>query len=270
MSQEAMTDASGKKLEKKEANLPSELTAMFEADAGMGMENVGSEDVKIPFLRILQDLSPQGKEGRGEYIQGAKPGMIINSVSKKLYDGRKGINVLRCYYKREFVEWQDRGKGDSAPVATYPANSDIITKTTRDQLGKDRLPSGNYLSNTANHYVLMLDGNMVTESALIAMSFSQLVKSREWNTMITSNKHMKKDGSIIKPPAFSHVYNLKTVLQSNSKGEFYNWNITKVGPLTDPNAYKTAKEFSEGVSKGAVSAKYDEDKVNESSSDSPY
>ena len=59
MSQEAMTDASGKKLEKKEANLPSELTAMFEADAGMGMENVGSEDVKIPFLRILQDLSPQ-------------------------------------------------------------------------------------------------------------------------------------------------------------------------------------------------------------------
>ena len=82
MSQEAMTDASGKKLEKKEANLPSELTAMFEADAGMGMENVGSEDVKIPFLRILQDLSPQVKEGKGEYIQGAKPGMIINSVSK--------------------------------------------------------------------------------------------------------------------------------------------------------------------------------------------
>ena len=152
MSQEAMTDASGKKLEKKEANLPSELTAMFEADAGMGMENVGSEDVKIPFLRILQDLSPQVKEGKGEYIQGAKPGMIINSVSKKLYDGRKGINVLRCYYKREFVEWQDRGKGDSAPVATYPANSDIITKTTRDQLGKDRLPSGNYLSNTCLLY----------------------------------------------------------------------------------------------------------------------
>ena len=153
---------------------------------------------------------------------------------------------------------------------THIAQNNIITKTTRDQLGKDRLPNGNYLSNTANHYVLMLDGNMVTESALIAMSFSQLVKSREWNTMITSNKHMKKDGSIIKPPAFSHVYNLKTVLQSNSKGEFYNWNITKVGPLTDPNAYKTAKEFSEGVSKGAVSAKYDEDKVNESSSDSPY
>ena len=88
--------------------------------------------------------------------------------------------------------------------------------------------------------------------------------------MITSNKHMKKDGTIIKPPAFSHVYNLKTVLQSNSKGEFYNWSITKVGPLTDPNAYKTAKEFSEGVSKGAVSAKYEEDKVSDSTSDSPY
>ena len=126
MSQKAMTDASGKKLEKKEANLPSELTAMFEADAGMGMENVGSEDVKIPFLRILQDLSPQVKEGK-EYIQGAKPGMIINSVSKKLYDGRK-VSMFYDAITKEFVEWQDRGKGDSAPVATYPANSDIITK----------------------------------------------------------------------------------------------------------------------------------------------
>ena len=269
MSREAMTDNSEKKLVKKEANLPSELTAMFEADAGMGLENMGADDVKIPFIRILQDLSPQVKEGKGEYVQGAKPGMIINSVSKKLYDGSKGINVLRCYYKREYVEWKDRGKGESAPVATYSANDDIIHTANRDQLGKDRLPNGNYLANTANHYVLMIDDNKVTESALIAMSFSQLVKSREWNTMITSNKHMKKDGTIIKPPAFSHVYNLRTVLQSNSKGEFYNWSITKVGPLTDSNTYQTAKKFSEGVSKGAVSAKYEEEKVNESS-DSPY
>ena len=84
----------------------------------------------------------------------------------------------------------------------------------------------------------MLDGNMVTESALIAMSFSQQKVENEHDT---SNKHMKKDGSIIKPPAFSHVYNLKTVPQSNSKGEFYNWSITKVGPLTDQMLTKLQK-----------------------------
>ena len=262
MSQEAMTDTSGKKLEKKEANLPSELTAMFEADAGMGMENVGSEDVKIPFLRILQDLSPQVKEGKGEYIQGAKPGMIINSVSKKLYDGRTGINVLRCYYKREFVEWQDRGKGDSAPVATYPANSDIITKTTRDQLGKDRLPSGNYIEKTASHFVIVTGDSPST--ALISMKSTQLKISRKWNSMMSGIKMNGKNG-MFTPASFSHIYKLKTTQMSNDKGTWFGWEVSKVGPVTDQSLYGQAKSFSENISKGSVKAKHGDDKPKDSS-----
>jgi len=270
MSSESRTDTSDKNLVKKQqAQVPTSLSSLMEEDAGMGLENIGAEDVKIPFLRILQDLSPQVKEGRPGYVQGAKPGMIINSVSKKLYDGKTGINVLRCFYKREYVEWQDRGTGQGAPVNTYPVDHDIIHTTKKDAAGKDRLPNGNYLANTANHYVLMLSDNNIVESALIAMSSSQLVKSREWNTMITSNKHTKKDGTIIKPPTFSHIYTLKTISQSNSKGEFFNWDITKEGPLTDINTYETAKNFAKSIRAGSVSAKYEEDK-SEELEESPY
>ena len=48
--------------------------------------------------------------------------MIINTVTKKLYDGDKGILCVPCYYKFEYVEWESRGTDQKSPVNYYPAN----------------------------------------------------------------------------------------------------------------------------------------------------
>ena len=37
-----------------------------------------------------------------------------------------------CYYKREYVEWSDRGEGTSAPVAIHSVESGIIKEATSD------------------------------------------------------------------------------------------------------------------------------------------
>ena len=37
----------------------SELDKMLQADAGIGLENITTEDMQIPFIRIIQALSPQ-------------------------------------------------------------------------------------------------------------------------------------------------------------------------------------------------------------------
>ena len=58
--------------------------------------------------------------------------------------------------QRQYIEWQDRGTSTGAPVAIHDADSDIISQTTRGKDYKDRLPNGNYLDNTANHFVLLL------------------------------------------------------------------------------------------------------------------
>ena len=41
-----------------------ELTAAFEDNAGLGLEEVTHSDMQIPFLRIIQALSPQIKKRR--------------------------------------------------------------------------------------------------------------------------------------------------------------------------------------------------------------
>ena len=227
-------------------------TNIFEADAGKGLGELGQDDLALPFLKVLGQLSPEVNKRDGKYVEGAEPGMIYNSVTSELFDGTKGLNVIPCHYKLEYVEWKERGEGISAPVQIHPSSSDILSQTTRGADYKDRLPSGNYIEKTANHFVLTLGDTPST--ALISMKSTQLKISRKWNTMMAQIQLKGKNG-LYNPASFSHIYNLKTVQQSNDKGTWFGWEVSKVGPIQDAALYQKAKSFSESVNKGEVETK---------------
>ena len=241
-----------------------ELSAnMFEADAGQGL-NIQQEDLALPFMKVLGQLSPECNKMDNKYIKGAEPGMIINSVTNELHDGATGIDVIPVYYKRQYIEWQDRGKGGTgSPVKIYEAGDDL-PKTTRDSFNKDRLPNGNYLENTVSHFVYVLGKNPTT--ALISMKATQLKISRKWNSMMSGLKMQGKNG-IFTPPTYSPTYTLQAVQQSNDKGTWFGWDVSRKGPVSDQNVYETVKGFSNSVAKGAIEAKHGD---QESKSDSPY
>ena len=245
--------------EKKTAGLPSN---MFEEDAAKGLGKIGQEDLALPFLKILGQLSPEVNKRDGKYVEGAEPGMIFNSVSGELYDGVKGIDVIPAFYKLEYIEWKDRGDGPGAPVAIYDSSSDIMSKTKPDANYKDRLPSGNYIEKTASHFVIITGDSPST--ALISMKSTQLKISRKWNSMMSGIKLKGKNG-LFTPASFSHIYRLKTTQMSNDKGTWFGWEVSKVGPITDQQLYQQAKSFSENISKGHVKAKHGEDKPKDQS-----
>ena len=225
---------------------------LFEADADKGSQNMTQEDLALPFLKVLGQLSPEINKRDGKYVEGAEPGMILNTVTNEIFDGAKGIEVLPAFYERKYVEWQDRGDSKGAPVAIHNAESDIVSTTTRDKSYKDRLPNGNYLENTANHFVVVLGKS--PQSALISMKSTQLKISRKWNSMMMGIKLQGKNG-MFTPPTYSHIYKLKTTQMSNDKGTWFGWDVSKVGPIEDKSVYESAKSFAEKVSKGAVQAK---------------
>jgi len=237
---------------------------MFEADADKGSQNMTQDDLALPFLKVLGQLSPEVNKRDGKYVEGAEPGMILNTVTNEVYNGTKGIEVLPVFYERKYVEWQDRGEGKGAPVAIHNADSDIVSTTTRDKSFKDRLPNGNYLENTANHYVVVLGKSPTT--AMISMKATQLKISRKWNSIMMGIKLQGKNG-LFTPPTYSHIYSLKTVQMSNDKGTWFGWEVSKVGPVSDKGVYEIAKNFAERLSKGDVKIKHTSD---ESKTDSPY
>ena len=237
---------------------------VFEADANVQTGTVGQDDLALPFLKILGQLSPEVNKRDGKYVEGAEPGMIYNSVTGELFNGEQGVPVIPCYYKLEYVEWKDRGKdGSGAPVNIYPSSSDIMTKTTRGADFKDRLPNGNYIEKTASHFVIVAGDSPST--ALISMKSTQLKISRKWNSMMSGIK-MKGANGMFTPASFSHIYKLKTTQMSNDKGTWFGWEVSKVGPVTEKGLYDQAKGFSDSISKGSVKAKHGEEKPKDQAS----
>ena len=245
--------------QKKSAQLPANV---FEEDAAKGLGKLGQEDLALPFLKILGQLSPEVNKRDGKYVEGAEPGMIYNSVSGDLYDGVKGIDVIPCFYKLEYIEWKDRGEGVGAPVAIYDSSSDIMSKTKPDANYKDRLPNGNYIEKTASHFVMIT--NPTAATALISMKSTQLKISRKWNSMMAGIKMKGKNG-MFTPASFSHEYKLKTVQMSNDKGTWFGWEVQKIGPVANAELYQQAKAFAESISKGDVKAKHGETDKKDSS-----
>ena len=242
--------------------------ALFGDDA-KGFDNMTQDDLALPYVRILGQLSPQVTQGDAKYIENAKPGMIYNTVTNELYDGKVGIKVIPCYYKKDYPEWSERGDGPGAPVAVHLPNSPIITTGKREG-SKIRLPNGNYLEETASYFVMVEKKSGGFTPALITMKSTQLNVSKKWNSMMKTTQIPNGKGGFVIPPMHGVVYTLTSTLQKNDKGSWFGWVVTqdRILDQKDKSLYLDARTFGADVSKGNVQTKADvEEKVSDST---PY
>lgn len=244
---------------KKEAPLPTKID--LEAAEGQGSEFVTARDQKLPILKILYANSPVLDESDGKYIEGAKQGDIYSETSGTIWKGKEGLYVVPCLFINTFNEWKDKGESIGRPVQihTDPA---IMRETSRSDDNKDRLPNGNYVEDTGNHFVYILDKNyQPVEQALIAMKSTQKKKSKTWCSMMESRRQPRKNGSgSYKPPYWSTVYKLTTTKESNSQNSWYGWVIDFHKYLdgnTDAQLLAQTKSFYESAMKSDIFGKID-------------
>lgn len=232
-------------------NKRSELSTVinYQVDAGLGFENVGVDDIAIPFLQILQSNSPQIKRGE-QQIPGAKEGDIFNTITNELYSSDVGILVIPCAYQKAWVEWRPRELGGG--FIKQHLTEDILRHTKKNEHGRDALPDGNVIVPTAYHFVLLIDSTTKDYSqAVISMTSTQLKKSRKWNSLMTTLKMTGLNGKFV-PPMFSHIYRLTTVQEQNELGAWSGWHIELVEPVVDVDLYNAAKEFALAVRAGRI------------------
>ena len=67
------------------------------------------DDLALPFVRILGQLSPQVTMGDAKYIESAKPGMIYNTVTSELYDGKKVSRLFLVTIKKIILSGRIEG-----------------------------------------------------------------------------------------------------------------------------------------------------------------
>ncbi len=157
----------------------SNLSSLLEEEAGAGLENFTTEDMQIPFIRILQALSPQLNKQDSMYIKGAEQGDIFNTVSQTVYRADEGVLVVPCFFEKKFLEFGLRSSGGGF-IRELASDDRDIGLTTREGAA-EMLPSGNELVRTHQHVVMAMDYETQTGSpAILDMKKTQLNDQGSW------------------------------------------------------------------------------------------
>ena len=196
-------------------------------DAGLGNENVGSEDQTIPRLNLLQALSPQIDE-----VKEAKAGLFHNSVTDELYEQ---VFVVNLMYSKEFAIFKKRKLGGG--FHGNFVNRDDVTVALGELPGN----TDDYdIVETAKHTCLMLDEKGVpVQPVLIYMKSTALNVSRKWNSEI----NLRSPES----PRFATVWKLSSRKQSNDFGTWHNF-VAEFEAWTPEDLYIEAKALYEAFS----------------------
>lgn len=229
------------------APVPADVMKSVATDSqqASGFEDMGADDLAIPFLMVLQALSPQVR-GAAK-VKGARDGMLHNTVSNAVID--PPVRFIPCYYQKCFVEWVLREKGGGF-VAQH-SDSSMLDKCKRNDKNQDVLPNGNQLVRTGYHYGLLLIKGEVPQPTVIGMTSTQLKRSRRWNSQAMALK-LKVGGKQVTPPLYSHSYALGTVEESNEKGTWWSWDIGDPQLIEEAEVYQAAKDFHTAVRSGGV------------------
>lgn len=222
----------------------------YSQDAGSGFEETSQESYAIPFLSILQSGSPQVKKSDGAYIKGAEEGMLFNSVTQEVYDGDVGVEIIPCHYTQRFIEWGLRDEGGGF-FGEYSPNDPIVSQTERDDKGRNMLPNGHQLSDTRNHYVLIIRNGMLSP-AIMSLSSSQIKASKTWMSMMQGQKEKNPvTGMYETAPMFSRSYVVKTVPQSKDAYSWFGYKFELGDKIPSDSAeYLEAKAFNHTVKSG--------------------
>lgn len=229
--------------------------------AGAGFENQTSDDYSIPFLQILQALSPQLQEN-----DSLRQGMILNTVTGEVWDGKKGIAFVPATTQHVYVEWKPRDAGGGF-VGIHEVNSDLVNhaKAASSEYGKYNTPDGNELIETFYVYGIALDDDGNASEAVLAFSSTKIKKYKGWMTKAKTIQIPLPDGRRIPAPLFAHRYRLKTVSEKNNKGQFFNWdaiafdgeNAQQARLLPDDPLFQSAVNIKSMIEQGKARAAYE-------------
>lgn len=238
--------------------------------AGQGFEHQSSDDYSIPFITVLQGLSPQLQDN-----DALKQGMIFNTVTGEAFSGKDGIAFVPASTRHEFIEFKPREAGGGF-VGRHEINSEVVAdaKAKSVEYGKYHTPEGNELIETFAVYGVVIDGDGNTVDAVIAFSGTKIKKYKAWMTKAKTIQLDIGGGRRISAPLFSHRYRLKTVSEKNAKGSYYNWDIAFDGENAvaarlspDDPLFQQAYHLKGLLDSGAARANYEAGAASSTSGD---
>jgi hypothetical protein len=198
-----------KELAKKETG---ELTvsALFNSEY-TGYENITSDCLSIPFIKIAQSNSDEVLEDNASYIKGLKPGYFFNTVTRKSYG--KNLKFIGIGQSHTFIEWG----GSKGTVKRIITELEYRRLPESDRLSKDD-EGKPALKENFNLFVLLADH---IEDGIIIFPFAS-TKIKFYKKFLTSSVNTMTPDGKSKCPMFGVIWEATTVINENDSGKWYN------------------------------------------------
>lgn len=253
------------------------LAADYGADAGVGMENIGKGELKIPFLVVLQSNSPAVEQ---QTIPGAKPGMILNTATQELYDGETGIGFVACFRDHNYVKRIPIEAGGGFKGTVDPRHPDIAPLRKKfGDFAKLLHPDGTELIETYYLGGWFVAPGGFPERSLIGFKSTQIKKYQFIVGRLINFKYpvAGQPGKHMTPAIFAHRWVLGTQREQNKKGKFWGWSVRLAADGPPQNSlmkptdelYQMGKEFNTIHREGRVMGDYDAEQRATAGEDDP-
>ena len=221
------------------ATIEPQLTpATIKGDAAKGLEHFSSEDLVIPYMLIMQKLSPQ--------LDGSdlKEGQLVNSITLTPYDQPILFIPLQLTKQRRY--WKERSDGGgmicgsvNTGAGLVPDVGSLISKqciSCPENVWSDGKPPHCTFYRTFPSLVCGKDIDNMDK--LIAVSFPETNKFTGGAGKTLANMARMAGGDL-----FSRIYTLKSVEKQNSQGQkFYALAIEKPSKIHEDD-YSQALEY---------------------------
>lgn len=245
-------------------------------DAGKGYENQSKADTSIPFINLLQGLSPMVKDGK------ARAGDFYNTVTQQVWPRETGLKFVAGTTKRMYGKWIPRTQGGGFR-GHLQVDDPIVLKALKDatKLGKLRIQEKDEdkvididLVETFYIYGCILNEEDEADSmCVIPFASSKIRPYRSWNSrLLTFNQ--QHGGKI---PLYGNLTKMTSFEDKKPKGEFYvpilasadprGLRESLVGP--DHSAFQMAKACAQLVNSGDANINYEKSREADDDDDSP-
>jgi hypothetical protein len=185
-------------------------------DTSAGFEQMHAGTMAIPFIRILQQLSPQLNKDDPAYIAGAEVGDYFNTITKEIIKGKEGFDCVVLKFENIFLEWKPNRGGFAGRHTVENAERLAAKSNTIGDFGKWKTPEGNNLQENYVYLILMA-GHEADGLMVMSMASSMLKFARDWNRLMTS--HVMGNGQKAMP--YYLVWHMTTEYKKNEKGAWY-------------------------------------------------
>ena len=227
------------------------LMSVFVENAGAGLGNAQASDFALPFIYLLQKLSPATDE-----IEGAEAGMFLNTVTRQVRDE---VTIIPVDYNKCYNEWIPRDDGGGF-IASHKSLAEAESNRQTGQNKKGNGPKTQIVE-TANHYVLEQQDDGSWMPAILSMTSTKLKASRILMSRISQVVTNVPGKGQVQMPSFAKKYLVKpTGPHTNEKGTFYSIEVVPVegeaGWVGEASIVQQAMSFATSLKAGKKGADF--------------